>query len=188
MAKRVVSLCRPSERAWATLAWVLARRAWVALHRLDEAESTALAMAHAGAQLSPALIQSIASRADGVPLFIEEIIRAVVERGAAGEAEPGTRPDAGVPATLQASLTSRLDHLESAKTLAQIGAVIGRQFPVSLLAAVAERNIYELAPDIERLLQSGLVFARSSGSERMLSFKHALVQDAAYAGLLHRLQ
>jgi class 3 adenylate cyclase/tetratricopeptide (TPR) repeat protein len=157
----------------------------LALHRLDEAESTALAMAHAGAQLSPALIQSIASRADGVPLFIEEIIRAVVERGAAGEAEPGTRPDAGVPATLQASLTSRLDHLESAKTLAQIGSVIGRQFPVTLLAAVAERNIYELAPDIERLLQSGLVFARSSGSERMLSFKHALVQDAAYAGLLH---
>ena len=158
----------------------------LALHRLDEAESTALAMAHAGAQLSPAVIQSIASRADGVPLFIEEITRAVVERGTAtGEAEHETRVDAGVPATLQASLTSRLDHLESAKTLAQIGAVIGRQFPVSLLAAVAERNIHELSPDIERLLQSGLLFARSSGSERMLSFKHALVQDAAYAGLLH---
>src|SRR5207247_4159217 len=135
---------------------------------------------HAGAQLTPDGIQSIAAQWYGGPLFIEEITRAVVERGkAAWEADHETRVDAVVPATLQASLTSRLDHLESAKTLAQIGAVIGRQFPVSLLAAVAERNIHELSPDIERLLQSGLLFARSSGSERMLSFKHALVQDAA---------
>jgi class 3 adenylate cyclase/tetratricopeptide (TPR) repeat protein len=153
------------------------------LNRLDEAESAALIRVHAGSDLDPALVRSIGEKADGVPLFIEEITRAVLERRTANLSERAADADTGVPPTLQASLTSRLDRLESAKILAQIGAVIGRQFPVRLLAAVAERGIDELSADVERLLQAGLLFMRQTTSETTLYFKHALVQEAAYEGL-----
>jgi class 3 adenylate cyclase/tetratricopeptide (TPR) repeat protein len=159
----------------------------LSLERLDEGESETLVKANAGDGLSPELASTIVVKADGVPLFIEEITRAVIER----QTKPGKLParrsfdDAGVPATLQASLTSRLDYLGSAKALAQIAAVIGRQINVGLLAAAADRKLDELSEDIDRLLRSELVFMRQIGSERALIFKHSLVQEAAYAGLLH---
>jgi class 3 adenylate cyclase/tetratricopeptide (TPR) repeat protein len=159
----------------------------LAIERLDEAESEALVKATAGEALSSELARDIIAKADGVPLFIEEITRAVIERQSRIE-DQSTRHkdvDAGVPSTLQASLTSRLDYLGSAKTLAQIGAVVGRQVSVALLAAVAGRSVDELSDGIDRLLRSELLFMRQTGSDRTLYFKHALVQEAAYAGLLH---
>jgi predicted ATPase len=112
-----------------------------------------------------------------VPLFIEELTRAVVEGGKDGSA-------GGIPTTLQASLLSRLDRLGPAKELAQLAAVIGRRFSWALLAAIAERSEAELLAGLEQLMEAGLVFPEGSGPHRTYRFKHALVQGAAYESLL----
>ena len=123
----------------------------------------------AGRQLPAAARRSIAARSDGIPLFVEEMTMAALE--AEGHA---------VPASLLASLTARLDRLGSAKELAQIASVIGREFRHGLLAAVAGRTSAELEAELDRLVASGLVVR---DGEAYL-FHHVLVQDAAYASLL----
>jgi predicted ATPase len=109
-----------------------------------------------------------------VPLFIEELTRAMLEGGTSG----------AVPTTIQGSLLARLDRLGLAKQVAQIGAVIGREFDHALLAAVSPIAGSELEEALERLVGSELVFRRGLPPEATYMFKHALVQDAAYDSLL----
>ena len=127
------------------------------------------------------IIDRIIVRADGVPLFIEELTKSVLEAGASID-DPVA--DDAVPATLQASLVARLDRLGDAKNIAQVGAVIGRQFSHDLLAAVAEKSKTEVNAALDRLVESELVFRRGSPPDAIYTFKHALVQDAAYDSLL----
>ena len=130
-----------------------------------------------GGDLPDAVVREIRDQTDGVPLFIEELTRAVVEGGREGSA-------GGIPTTLQASLMSRLDRLGPAKELAQLAAVIGRRFSWALLDAIAQRSEAEVAAGLEQLIAAGLVFPEGSGPYRSYRFKHALVQSTAYESLL----
>jgi predicted ATPase/class 3 adenylate cyclase len=130
-----------------------------------------------GRDLRDDVVREILDQADGVPLFVEELTRAVVEGG------KDASPTAGIPTSLQASLMSRLDRLGSAKELAQRSAVIGRRFSWALLLAIAERSGSEVETGLEQLAAAGLVFQEGSGPHRTYRFKHALVQSAAYESL-----
>jgi len=127
------------------------------------------------AGLDQALIRAITLRSDGVPLYVEELTKAVLAMQS---------PNSGaVPVTLRDSLTARLDRLAGAKDIAQTAAVIGRQFSHGLLAAISGVGVSELQLGLEQLCESGLVFAAGEGDERAYSFNHALIQEAAYEGL-----
>jgi class 3 adenylate cyclase/predicted ATPase len=140
-------------------------------------------------QAVPANIrQDIMERSDGVPLFVEEVTKAVLEADKQ-TAAPGqiTNLPASrfvVPATLQASLMARLDRLGAAKEVAQIGAAIGREFSYALLAAVVPQSEAELHLALDRLVAAGLLFRQGDPPQATYLFKHALVQDAAYGTLL----
>jgi class 3 adenylate cyclase/tetratricopeptide (TPR) repeat protein len=135
-------------------------------------------------------IAQIADRADGLPLFIEDLTRDILEvaEARADAVAARTLASVAIPATLTDSLMSRLDRLGSAKSVAQIGAAIGREFPYELLAKVAARPEEEVKDDLYRLVEAGLVMSRPSASVRMYGFKHALVRDAAYSSLLKKDQ
>jgi class 3 adenylate cyclase len=132
--------------------------------------------------LSSRVAEEIVARTDGIPLFLEELTKAVLETAIAGS-DLSTIPSAslGVPATLHASLMARLDRLgPTAKEIAMVGAAIGREFPYELLAAVAQRAETDLRHGLGRLINAGLVFQRGTPPEAIYLFKHALVQDVAY--------
>lgn len=149
------------------------------LSRLDHDQAAAMA-SHVAA-LPPSLLATIAARSDGVPLFVEELTRNVVD-GEAG-ASPSVAQSV-VPATLHASLISRLDRLPAAREVAQVGAAIGREFSYALLAAVANISAPSLREALGELVAAGLVFCRGDPPEATYAFKHALVQDAAYQTML----
>jgi class 3 adenylate cyclase/predicted ATPase len=154
----------------------------LALNRLDRRERTALVQQIAGGKALPKeVVDQIAERTDGVPLFVEELTKSVLESGV---------PAVEVPTTLQDSLMARLDRLASVRLLAQIGAAIGREFSYELLRAVVSLPEDELNAALGRLVASELVFQRGTPPEAVYTFKHALVQDAAHASLLRssRLQ
>jgi len=159
------------------------------LNRLDEREIAAIIDGVTGNKLlSPSLRQDIIERTDGVPLFVEEMTKAVLE----ADSESGARQAAGavpfaalaVPASLHASLMARLDRLGPAREVAQIGAAIGREFSHALLKAVAGKSEAELAASLDRLVAAGLLFRQGVPPHATYLFKHALVQDAAYGTLL----
>ncbi|HEX2527181.1 MAG TPA: adenylate/guanylate cyclase domain-containing protein [Geminicoccus sp.] len=125
--------------------------------------------------LPPGLPGEIAARTDGVPLFVEELTKAVLEAGAAGVA---------VPVSLHASLMARLDRVPGVKEVAQVAACIGREFTYPLLAAVSPMPEAGLQAALDRLAAAELVFARGEPPEASYTFKHALVRDAAYESLL----
>jgi class 3 adenylate cyclase/predicted ATPase len=157
------------------------------LNRLGWREGAALVRRVAGAQVLPDdVVAEIVKRTDGVPLFVEELTKVVLEGGnvRTALAQAGaTAPN--VPATLQASLMARLDRLGSAaKEVAQVGAALEREFSYELLAAVAQRNTAELNVALDRLVVAGLAFRRGVPPQATFLFKHALVQDAAYGTLL----
>jgi class 3 adenylate cyclase/predicted ATPase len=161
----------------------------VIVNRLGRREIDSLIDRVAGNNTLPEAIRSdIAERADGVPLFAEEIAKAAIEAADESEVERAIAaiPSAAqaVPATLHASLMARLDRLGEAKEIAQIGAAIGREFGHELLAAAAKRTEIELAIALDRLVQAGLVFRQGAPPYATYLFKHALVQDAAYGTLL----
>ena len=122
------------------------------------------------------LLEEILAKTDGVPLFVEELTKAV--------AESLTPNQLAVPATLQDSLMARLDRLGNAKEIAQVAATIGRQFSHALLAAVAQVDAGELDTALAQLSEAGLVFPQSRAIEPSYSFKHALTRDVAYDSLL----
>ena len=145
-------------------------------------------VAAGGLPLADTIRQDILDRSDCVPLFVEEITRAVMEaesEGAASHAARSARsPAPAVPASLHASLMARLDRLGAAKGVAQVGAAIGRTFSHAMLAFVAGLSERELNAALDRLLQSGLLSRDGSPPQATYLFKHALVQDAAYGTLL----
>ena len=162
----------------------------ISLNRLGRGDGAAMVERLAGnaALLPPDVIAEIVERTDGVPLFVEEMTKAVLEAGAErGREIAASVPAAwlGVPATLQASLMARLDRLgPAAKGVAQIGAAIGREFSYELAAAVGELAEERLQEALQRLVDAGLVFQRGTPPAAEYLFKHALVQDAAYGTLL----
>ena len=159
------------------------------INRLGEREIAALIDRVTGNQfLSAKVRQDIIARTDGIPLFVEEITKAVMEAESEGDARQTTSavPSSAlrVPASLHASLMARLDRLGPAKEVAQIGAVIGREFSHALLAAVARKPDLKLQSALDRLMTSGLLFRQGTTPHATYLFKHALVQDAAYGSLL----
>jgi predicted ATPase len=159
------------------------------LNRLTDGQIGEMVDDVVGQRLLPSSIRrAIIERSDGIPLFVEEMTKAVLE---AGSDVPTNNADAAVaspthpvPASLHASLMARLDRLGSAKMVAQIGAAIGREFSHSLLAAVVPQTEADLEAGLERLIHAGLVFRQGVPPHAIYLFKHALVQDAAYSTLL----
>ena len=129
--------------------------------------------------LSKEVIERVNERTGGVPLFVEEVTRLLLERGEQGGPQV-------IPPTLQQSLAARLDRLGPAREVAQIGAVLGRGFPHALLQAVAELDEAGLRSAVERLAEADILFIEGDGPQANYRFKHALVQDAAYESLLKR--
>jgi len=154
----------------------------LSLSRLDRGENEQL-VRHVAPQaaLSDDVISAIAERTDGVPLFTEEVTKAVLGSKAVVAPAPGLRP---VPTTLRASLMSRLDGLGAGKQIVEIGAVIGREFSYELLALVSGRSEPDLEQALARVVDSGLVFRRGTPPAATFLFKHALIQDIAYGSLL----
>ena len=133
--------------------------------------------------------EDMIERTDGIPLFIEELTKAVLEAGSEEEARKTTAatpsPRLRIPATLHASLMARLDRLGPAKELAQTGAAIGREFSHALIEAVGGKSSMELETGLQRLIGAGLLSRQGMAPHADYLFKHALVQDAAYSTLLH---
>jgi class 3 adenylate cyclase len=150
----------------------------ISLSPLDRAEVARmvgeLASRHA---LSREIVEGVSERTGGVPLFVEEVTRLLLERGFEGDAH-------AIPPTLQQSLAARLDRLGEAREAAQIGAVLGRDFTYALLLDVAEMEEPALQAALERLGEADLLFVEGAPPQANYRFKHALIQDAAYESLL----
>ncbi|MEM7026204.1 MAG: AAA family ATPase, partial [Pseudomonadota bacterium] len=146
----------------------------LSLNRLGQSGAEAIVDRLRGeTAIPPETVAAIIARTDGVPLFIEELTKAVLETG-----------ETAVPASLHDSLMARLDRLPEVKEVAQIAACIGREFDYPLLAAVVDRSEPDLRAALDRLAEAELVFRRGTTSDARYIFKHALLQDAAYQSLL----
>jgi class 3 adenylate cyclase len=162
---------------WAGMAGVTT----LLLPRLTQAQSAELvSLIDSQDALPHGLVTRITARADGVPLFIEELTKVMVERGQieAGNVAPG------IPVSLQASLTARLDRHPRARQVAQLGAVIGRSFPHDLITCLSELVPAELEESLEQLVSAGLISRRGLSPEALYTFGHVLFQEAAYESLL----
>jgi tetratricopeptide (TPR) repeat protein len=160
------------------------------LSRLDRTQGKALVESVAGGKGLPAdVLDQILSRTDGVPLFIEELTKSVLESGLLRERADrfelnGPILPLAIPSTLHASLLARLDRFPSAKAAAQIGAAIGREFSYGLIAAVAAMPERQLRSALNQLAAAELLFRHGQTPDERFQFKHALVQEAAYSSLL----
>jgi predicted ATPase len=162
---------------------------FLSLNRLPQRDIDVMIDGVVGNKSMPASIRrDIIERTDGIPLFVEEMTKAVLEAesesAAATIAAPVRAAAFAVPATLHASLMARLDRLGPAKEVAQTGAAIGREFSHSLLTAVASKPEVELNAALDRLIAAGLLFRQGVPPYASYLFKHALVQDTAYESLL----
>ena len=182
----LVVTCRPEFAA----PWIGQRHVTaLIINRLGDWEIAAMIDLVTGNKPLPASIRlDIIERTDGIPLFVEEMTKAVLEAGGEEGAERAVAaipsPSVAVPASLHASLMARLDRLGPAKEIAQIGAAIGREFFYSLVAAVARKPEAELQWALDRVTAAGLLFRQGVPPHATYLFKHALVQDAAYGTLL----
>ncbi len=160
------------------------------LSRLGQRQGAAIVERLTGTKPLPAeVLQQILLKTDGVPLFVEELTKTVLDSGLLADAGDhfelsGPLPPLAIPATLHDSLMARLDRRAPIKEIAQIGAVIGREFSYELLAAVVPLDSNQLQDALAQLVNSGLIFRRGAPPDATYSFKHALVQDAAYQSLL----
>jgi predicted ATPase/class 3 adenylate cyclase len=148
------------------------------VHRLTE-----------GKALPIEVLAQIVTKTDGVPLFVEELTKAILESGQLTAVDghytlTGSFAPLAIPATLQDSLMARLDRLVTAKAVAQYAAVIGRQFPYELLQAASQLDEVTLQRELGRLVEAELLYQRGVPPQATFTFKHALIQDAAYASLL----
>ncbi len=171
----IVATTRPEFRApWTTRS----HHDVISLVPLDRAQIRemveAIAERHA---LSQEVVKGITDRTGGVPLFVEEVTRLLLERGEQGGAQ-------AIPPTLQQSLAARLDRLGQSREVAQIGAVLGREFAYPVLRDVAKIDEPALQAALERLAEADIVFVDGVVPQAIYRFKHALVQDAAYDSLL----
>jgi class 3 adenylate cyclase/tetratricopeptide (TPR) repeat protein len=154
--------------------------ATIDLGHLDEPSIVELVRQATGRRMAASVERGIVARADGVPLFAEEL--ALTFRDAGGADETAKTPE--IPATLKDSLMARLDRLGAAKDIAQIGAAVGREFSRTLLSCVADRSDASLDEGLAKLEAADLIVVSSTPSHRFYRFKHALVRDAAYESLL----
>jgi tetratricopeptide (TPR) repeat protein len=160
------------------------------LSKLTRAQSGAMISRVAdGRALPEDLLEQIIARTDGVPLFVEELTKSILESGELTEgadryAYAGGSHHVNIPATLRDSLMARLDRFAPVKEIAQIGAAIGREFSYELISAVAPLSTTQLNDALTQLTESGLAFRRGTPPDAVYTFKHALVQDAAYDSLL----
>src|ERR1700733_13265130 len=145
------------------------------LDRVQVAKMVAELSAHHA--LPRDIVEGVSERTGGVPLFVEEVTRLLLERGEQGGAQ-------AIPPTLQQSLAARLDRLGAARETAQIGAVLGRGFSYALLQSVAGLDEGALQSTLERLAEADILFVEGDGAQATYRFKHALIQDAAYDSLL----
>ena len=171
----LLATTRPEFRA----PWTLrSHHGLISLSPLDHAEVAhmvgEISASHA---LSKEVIAGVNERTGGVPLFVEEVTRLLVERGEQGGVQ-------AIPPTLQQSLAARLDRLGPAREVAQIGAVLGRDFTYPLLRDVAATDERALHMSLERLAEADLLFVNGAPPQATYRFKHALIQDAAYESLL----
>lgn len=182
----LIVTCRPEYRpAWLGHPQVEA----LDLGRLGELEVRQMVKSLAGKRLPEQVIQQILAKTDGVPLFVEELTRTLLESGFLTESGDAwvldkPLPPMAIPLTLQDSLMARLDRLASAKEVVQVAAAIGRTFSYAMLAAVLDCPDSTLQAALERLDEAGLLFPRGQPPEAEYSFKHALVLDVAYESLL----
>ncbi|MBR0707320.1 adenylate/guanylate cyclase domain-containing protein [Bradyrhizobium liaoningense] len=183
----VLLTSRPEfEPSWSGLANVSLLR----LDRLDRQDTRALVeQLVVGRQLPREMMKQIIDKTDGIPLFVEELTKMVLESGLLVEDAGRYRlnsplPPLAIPATLQDSLMARLDRLAPVKEVAQIGAAIGRDFSYALLKAVAGRDDLTLSAALGQLEEAELLLRRGTPPDANYSFKHALVQEAAYESLL----
>lgn len=146
-----------------------------------------------GKQLPLSVLQQIKDKTDGIPLFVEELTRTIIESGLLEETEnqyllqsqnPSGVSDLAIPATLQDSLLARLDKLDTVRELIQIGAILGRMFSFELLQAVTKKDAAELEADLDKVVAAELLYQKGLPPKAHYQFKHALIQDAAYATLL----
>jgi predicted negative regulator of RcsB-dependent stress response len=162
----------------------------LALGRLDQSGAqTMVEQVAGGRRLPPEVIGQIIAKTDGIPLFVEELTKAVLEAGILVEDAEGYRlddplPPLAIPATLHDSLMARLDRPAPIKAIAQVGAAIGREFSYALLRAVTGRDEASLNSALSQLEDAELLFRTRAPPDARYSFKHALVQDAAYESLL----
>ncbi|HKE38520.1 MAG TPA: adenylate/guanylate cyclase domain-containing protein, partial [Casimicrobiaceae bacterium] len=162
----------------------------ISLARLGQREVLSLIdNVTSGKALPEDVSRQIAARTDGVPLFVEELTKTILESGLLRLSEDrymleGSLPPLAIPSTLHDSLMARLDRLSSVREVVQVGGAIGREFSFELLAAVTELPQVRLENALAELVHAELVFARGSPPHAVYSFKHALVRDAAYNSLL----
>jgi len=160
------------------------------LDRLDDGEIEALVLGLTGGRPLPAAVLSeIVRKTDGVPLFVEELTRMVLESGLLSERGgryefEGTLPALAIPSTLQDSLMARLDRLSAVKEIAQLGAVLGREFGFDMLHAVSSFPEDHLARGLARMVEAQILQQQGELPEATFLFRHALLQDAAYSSLL----
>jgi predicted ATPase len=179
--------CRPTfQSPWEPRSYVTR----TTVSRLTRTPVERLAVHVAGDKPLPAVIlQQLVDKADGVPLFVEEMTKTVLESGLLREADgryelTAPLPLLAIPATLHDSLTARLDRLGAAKGVAQLGATIGRTFAYELFQAVSPLDEAALQHELERLVEAELLYQRGVPPQATYTFKHALIQDAAYQSLL----
>ncbi|SEF15007.1 Double zinc ribbon [Rhizobiales bacterium GAS191] len=160
------------------------------LSRLDTRHAEAMVERLAGGRtLPPEVLDQIIARTDGVPLFVEELTKAVIDGGWLQREDEryvltGPLPSAAIPTTLHASLVARFDRVAPVKDVAQIGAALGREFSFELVASLTGLSERALAQALEQLVSAELMYRRGAPPDAIYTFKHALVQDAAYATLL----
>jgi len=147
----------------------------IALNRLSREEGTELVQAIGGNELATGVVAQIISRADRVPLFIEELTKSLLE---------SDDREAEIPASLQASLTARLDRLGEAGKVAPLAATLGRSFHYDLIRSVSALDDAQLTTSLAAMASAGLLFQRGTPPDATYAFKHALIQDAAYETLL----
>jgi class 3 adenylate cyclase/tetratricopeptide (TPR) repeat protein len=183
----VVVTTRPGE----TLSWL--DRPNTTLIKLDhlnaEEAGEMVRFLTGGRTLADALVQQITAKTDGVPLFIEELTRSVLESGQLVQDEAGYRlagslVELQIPATLQDLLMARLDRIEGLGPVAQVAAAIGRAFTAEMIAAVSDLDEEAVAAVLDKLVEADLIRPSRPNGHARYAFKHALIQDAAYEGLL----
>jgi predicted ATPase len=183
----VLLTCRPHfQPAWHHRSYLTE----ITVNRLSHAQVEEIVTGVTDGETFPAaMLQQIIEKTDGVPLFVEEITKAILESGQLKAVDEhyeliGSFSTFAIPTTLQDSLMARLDRLMTGKVIAQLGATIGRQFSYALLQAVAQLNKRTLQEELHRLVEAELLYQRGVPPQATYTFKHALIQDAAYESLL----
>ncbi|OKO82621.1 hypothetical protein AC629_23640 [Bradyrhizobium sp. NAS80.1] len=162
----------------------------ISLSRLPHRQRAEMIMGVTGGKALPQeIVEGIIDRTDGIPLFIEELTKAVIESGMLADAGDrfdarGPVPRLAIPTSLHASLLARLDRLAPVREMAQIGAALGRSFSHELISAVAAMPLQQVDRALAQLVNAELVFRRGTPPDAEYTFKHALVQDAAYSTML----